>query len=81
MNYNWLTDMDPTVYGSITNDMGQIIEFVEHPLKGETSPVICLCRELEVAEESDFFDTDDMMDGGDYMPFFIDGKLQCKFEL
>ena len=81
MKYNWLVDMKPTVYGSTVNDMGQIIEFVEHPLKGDESPVICVCHELEVASLSDFFDIDDMMNGRDYTPSFIDGQLKLKYEL
>jgi len=81
MNYNWLVDMNPTIYGSTVNDMGQTIEFVEHPLKGDEAPIICVCHELEVAALSDFFDTDDMIDGRDYMPFFIDGQLKLKYEL
>lgn len=82
MNYNWLISKNPTVYGSVTNDMGQVIELVEHPLKGDEACVICVCRELEIARYSEFFDTDDMMDeGGDYTPYFIDGELKMKYEL
>lgn len=81
MNYQWLIDMDATIYGSMENDMGQTIVFVEHPLMGEESPVICMCRELEVAQESEFYDLYDMQAGLDYMPFFIDGELKYKYEL
>ena len=48
---------------------------------GEESPVICMCRELEVAQESEFYDLYDMQAGLDYMPFFIDGELKYKYEL
>ena len=81
MNFDWLINMDATILGSMENDMGQLIEFVEHPLMGEDAPVICMCRELEVAEPSDFFETYDMQKIEDYMPFFIDGKLKLKYEL
>lgn len=81
VNFQWLVDMNPTIYGSIQNDMGQEIEFVEHPLMGDEAPIICLCREDEVAAESEFFDLCDLTRGGDYTPFFIDGQLKMRYEL
>jgi hypothetical protein len=71
MNYTKLIDLDPTSFGIITNSKGQQIEFVEHPRLGDEYPVICVCHELELAECSDFFDTDDMVaDHKEYEPWF-----------
>lgn len=73
--------MDATLYGSMENDMGQLIEFVEHPLLGDEAPIICMCRELELAQESEFWDLHDMKSNDDYMPLFLDGKLIYKYEM
>lgn len=71
MSYN------PTKYGQITNKLGQTIEFLEHPTKGDEAPVICVCHELQLADYSSFFDTDDMTaDHGEYQPSFVNGQLQ-----
>jgi len=67
---------NPTSYGTIVNSVGQTIEFFEHPTRGDESFVICACHELELAENSTFFDTEDMEDlDSDYVPNFLDGKL------
>lgn len=78
MNYAKLMNFNPTSYGEMTNSKGQRIEFFEHPIWGDASPVICVCHELELAESSSFFDTDDMTaEHGEYQPWFNEtGKLQ-----
>ena len=77
LNYQKLINLDPTVYGSFVNSLGQNIIFVEHPLKGDEVPVICLCHELKLASYSDFFETDDMIaDHREYEPIFIDEQFQ-----
>lgn len=67
---------NPTSYGSMINSLGQKIEFYEHPTKGDTSYVICVSHELQRAEDSVFYEVDDMVaDHGKYEPSFIDGIL------
>jgi len=74
--YDNLQELNPTSYGKITNSLGQEVEFVEHPHLGDSSPVICVCHELQLAFDSDFFETDDMeAEHGEYEPTFVDGKL------
>lgn len=76
MNYQKLMSLDPTVYGEFTNSLGQLITFVEHPLRGDEYPVICVCHELQLAASSDFFELDDMTaEHGEYAPSFQNGKL------
>ena len=71
MNYTKLINFNPTTFGIITNSKGQQIEFVEHPLRGDEHPVICVCHELQLAESSDFFETDDMAaHHREYEPWF-----------
>lgn len=75
-NYAKLMEHNPTSFGTMTNSLGQEIEFFEHPIYGDGAPVICACHELKKAADSDFFETDDMeAEGGDYEPSFQDGKL------
>ncbi|MES2515940.1 MAG: hypothetical protein V4580_17435 [Bacteroidota bacterium] len=76
LNYEKLMALNPTVYSNMVNSMGQTIEFVEHPLKGDEAPVICICHELKLAAYSTFFETDDMTeDHKEYEPTFQDGEL------
>lgn len=78
MNYTKLVELNPTSYGIITNLKGQQIEFVEHPIKGDEAPVICVCHELKLAQYSDFWETDDMCaTHGEYEPSFNElGELE-----
>ena len=69
-------NLKPTSFGTFTNSKGQVIEFFEHPTKGDSVQVICVCHELKLAAYSDFFETDDMIaEHGEYEPSFEDGKL------
>jgi hypothetical protein len=78
MNYQKLMSFNPTEYGSMINSQGQKIVFVEHPIKGDESPVIAVCHELELAGATDFFELDDMMaEHGEYEPWFDEsGELE-----
>jgi hypothetical protein len=76
INYKKLMEAEPTEYDRMTNSIGQEIVFYEHPYKGDEFPVIIVCHELELADYTDFMETDDMMeDHKEYEPSFVDGKL------
>lgn len=75
MNYKKLMSYDPTVYETTTNSLGQEIQLVEHPTKGDEAPVIAVCHALELADYTDFYDIVDITNGIEYEPLFIDGKL------
>ncbi len=76
MDYQKLIDQNPSVYDKMTNSLGQEIEFIEHPTRGDSEQVICVCHELQLAEYSTFYDLEDMMyEDKEYEPKFIDGKL------
>ena len=76
MNYEKLMELNPTEYETFLNSKGQEISFVEHPLRGDEYPVICVNHELKLACCSDFFETDDMLaDHKEYEPSFQDGKF------
>jgi len=76
LNYKKLMDQNPTVYESMLNSLGQTIEFVEHPTKGDEAEVICVCHNLELASYSTFLDLGDMTaEHGEYEPSFKDGKF------
>lgn len=75
-NYEKLMAQKPTSFGKFTNSKGQEIEFLEHPVHGDSYPVICACHALKLAANSDFFETDDMLaDHKEYEPSFEDGKF------
>ena len=76
INYNKLMEHNPTSYGKMVNSKSQEIEFYEHPLNGDMSPIICVCHDLQLAAYSTFFETDDMTaEHGEYEPTFVDGVL------
>ena len=73
---------DPTIYGTMVNTLGQSIEFVESPTRGDTAPVIAICHDLQLACYTDFYELDDMLaDHKEYEPLFtIDGKLEYGYQ-
>jgi hypothetical protein len=74
LNYEKLMAHNPTEYGRMVNSVGQEIVFVEHPLKGDEVPVICVCHELKLACYSTFYELDDMTaDHKEYEPSFQEG--------
>ena len=76
LNYEKLMSAEPTILGTMVNSLGQKIEFVEHPYKGDDYPVIAVCRELKLASDTDFWDLDDMMaEHKEYEPSFQSGAL------
>lgn len=75
-NYNSLMAQDPYVYSTYTNSLGQDIKFCEHPTLGMDSFVIAVCDELQLADDTTFFETCDMtQDHREYEPSFRDGIL------
>ena len=81
MNYQKLMDLNPTKYGEIINKQNQLIEFFEHPYYGQDRPVIAVCRALKLANETDFYELDDMTaTHEDYRPAFINGVLRYGYE-
>jgi hypothetical protein len=76
LNYEKLMAHNPTEYGRMTNSLGQEIVFVEHPLRGDETPVICVCNELGLASYSTFYELDDMTaDHKEYEPSFKNGNF------
>lgn len=76
LNYTKLTALEPTVYTTFTNSVGQLIKLVEHPLKGDESPVIAVCDELQLAAYTDFYETGEIDEvGGEYEVWFCDNEL------
>jgi len=76
LNYKKLMELNPTVYSEMVNSLGQKIQFVEHPIHGGDTFVVCVCHELELADLSTFYETGDMVaDHKEYEPSFQNGKL------
>ena len=76
LNYEKLTALNPFIYTTFTNSLGQKIKIVEHPIQGDESPVIVVCDELKLADYSDFYETGEIDEvGGEYEVGFVDGKL------
>jgi hypothetical protein len=54
------------------------IEFLEHPIYGDETEVLCVCHALQLVDYSGFYDFGDMTaEHGEYEPWFDeDGTLQ-----
>jgi hypothetical protein len=81
MNYEKLISAKPSKLGEIKNNLGQLIEFYEHPTRGDEYPVIAVCHNLQLAASTDFFEIDDMTASyEDYRPMFVEGELRMGYE-
>lgn len=80
MNYDKLMALEPTVYETFTNQLGQEVTVVEHPLKGCDAPVIAIFHNEKAAAYTEFWDTEDFCEGSDYNPVFSNGSIKCFFE-
>lgn len=68
-------------YDRLTNSLGQEVALVEHPTRGDSHVVIAMFLKEEVAFDTDFFETDDMMaDHKEYEPLLIDGQIKYGFQ-
>ena len=81
LNFNRLMLSEPTELGSMVNSKGQLVKFYEHPTKGDEAPIIVSFDNLGFAFHSDFFDTADMEEIGDYEQVLVGGQLKCGYEL
>lgn len=76
LNYDKLMAHNPTEYGRMTNSLGQEIIFVEHPLRGDETPVICVSKDLKLASYSTFYELYDMTaEHKEYEPSFQEGNF------
>lgn len=76
LNYTKLMSLNPTQLGEMTNSIGQVITFYEHPIYGDSTRVIAVSHYHELAALTDFYELDDMMaEHGEYEPLFIDNRF------
>lgn len=77
-DYEELMKLNPLNLGIHTNTKQQLIQFYECPIHGGDCYIICVSHELRKAEDSTFFEIDDMIaDHAEYEPWFDEnGKLQ-----
>ena len=76
LNYTRLISLDPTIYETMTNSLGQKVQLAEHPILGQDTFVICIFPDLQLAFYSDFHDCDDMLaDHKEYEPICIDNTF------
>lgn len=79
LNYSRLMNENPTKYGEIINQVGQLIEFYEHPTEGDRYPVIAVYHAEKLAIVTDFFDLGDFYEGSDYNPVYLHGVMECAY--
>ncbi len=82
LNYEKLTAFNPTIYGEFTNRLGQKVQFVEHPIKGDECEVIAVFHEFKKAFYSGFFELGEIDSvGGEYEVLLVGDELIHGFEL
>ena len=79
LKYDKLMALNPTKYGTKVNQLGQIVDFYEHPLQGDEYPVIAVIEAEKVAYCTDFYDLEDFYDDSEYMPVYMHGTMDCAF--
>lgn len=84
MKYDYIELMaqNPTQLNGelLINSRGQSIDFYEHPIDGDESPVIAVCHDEELAYDTDFYDLEDFYEGSDYNPVLTDLEILCEYE-
>ena len=72
LNFTKLMALNPTVYKETINSLGQKVLFVEHPILGDETEVICVFPDLKLAYYSDFFELGEIDElGGEYEAVII----------
>jgi len=93
--YAMLKYTNAHLLGTFRNDLGQFMEFYEHPNYGEEAPIFVAFPNYDAAMNSQFFDLEDMTatyhsigmfldskdEDMDYVPRFLDGEIKFKYEL
>ena len=77
LDYWAVTAQNPTLYKTMTNQIGQEVKFYEHPTLGDVSCVLA-CIEQTIVE-TEFFDTEDFYENSDYLPILHEGEIYCHF--
>lgn len=73
--------LNPLEYCKFTNQRGQTVRLLEHPLKGGDAPIY---GEINgVVFDTEFYDCEDMTDpDSEYAPILLeDGTVACYFEV
>jgi len=82
LNYEKLTAFNPTIYGEFTNRLGQKVQFVEHPTKGDECEVIAIFHEFKKAFYSGFFELGEINElHGEYEVLLVGDELIHGYEL
>ena len=79
MKYGILMAQNPTLLHTMVNQLGQEIEYYEHPTYGDTYPVIAVLHSAEQAKLTDFYDTEDFFEDSDYNYVYLNGLFDCAF--
>ena len=78
IDHEELMEQKPTLYESITNQLGQKVDLYEDPEEGDCAPVIAVID--GVAVTTDFWDTESFYEDSEYNPVLIDGEIMCFFQ-
>ena len=75
MNITYQEAIKGYTYASTFNKYGQRLELMEHPVHGESSPVLIVDHKTESVFDSGDWDCDDMCQrDGDYKPYVVKAK-------
>lgn len=81
LNYLRLKALQPTIYKELVNHEGQKIQLVEHPIQGDTAPVVVMFPDLEQCAFTDFWDAEDFYTGSEYLPVYQHGTILSAWEV
>jgi len=80
LSYTSLMNLKPTFYSSIINQLGQKVDFYEHPTQGDESEIIGVIEKYKEAFQTGFFDTEEFYKDSDYNPVYMHGSVSPAWE-
>lgn len=81
LSFGKLMAFNPTLLDTMINQIGQRVNFYEHPTKGDEYTVLGVFPDFNIAFDTDHWDTSDFYDYSDYNPIYKDGRVFSAFEV
>ena len=81
-----IIDLNPKKLATYTNQLGQTVTLVEHPIHGDDVPVYAIIE--NVVANTHFYDVSDfvttinnILEPTEYMPVLVNGVIDCDLEV
>jgi hypothetical protein len=77
INFDKFMSLKPYEYSEFKNSIGQLITFAEHPIKGDSAPIMAIFKEEKKVYCTDFYELGEMDEvNGEYEILLIKNIIQ-----